>query len=155
MATIDVAMESTSQNILEKLNNVNASVARYMAKASNNVQYTLLNTEKSAKIEEVIATAKVVGIFGTVRLTYTLRCNANRSGGISVVKNGDTTIYSSSVNNQTTYKTITKDIQVVDGDVLEFKLVGASNAYNGYCNLITFSFDVEELNENTFIIGTS
>lgn len=91
MATIDVAMESTSQEILSAVQNSGGS---NYAIPSSTVIGRILNTEKSHNNTNWLNCANgiIANFSGIVRVNMSIKCaNASYPAQLACYKNGDTT----------------------------------------------------------------
>lgn len=154
---LDVAMESTSQEILEKAKSIVPSVQKKCV-ASDNVVLTVINTEVSTPHSYGIQVGKTLyfkNICGTVRITVSLksgRYDSDTYGAyISVENDRDKTIYGTTPVATQSYQTYTFDISVKDNDYVYFKLFARTTGNTVYCNLITIGFDVEAFTEDDCI----
>ena len=154
----DVAKGNDVQEVLKKVE----SVGQKKCTASANVAITLINSAVSkvvgnsstVYVGDSIAKVYFKGITGTVRVTASLKNGNSSTTSLRVANYDGDNIGSASVSG-TTYKTVTFDIRVTDGDFVFF-VITSSNTSNGnpaYCKLLTLGFDVEEIAEDTYVIS--
>lgn len=140
------ALESTSQEILEKIESVEDVHTNYTYTASSTVLKTLISSEITSKKTssnkavsgEGIARIHVLNGSGTLRISVSLKGASTSYGAYLYVSyNGGTpAAYATSGTFKTSYATETLDIPVCKGDKLTFHLITQNASNAAYCNLL-------------------
>ena len=152
---IDVAKESTSQEILKKSQDIHMDVVGLINKdatltctASDNILFTPLTSEKTINTMSTILIAqyKVTKVSGTLRLTASakeINSMIANSKQPSVYTDGATQNATLNFEGITSYTTKSADFTVKDGDVVSI-YAHADAVDVGYVNLVTISGDFSE-----------
>lgn len=147
---IDVAYESTSQEILSKIQQTSLNVTGLLSagstltcSASDDVLLTPLNTEIQTRDGQIAPSCKVNKINGTLRIVMSAKNVIGMGAGGVTVKDNNGNSYDIYVVENTTYQTAYKDIPVSHGTVLTFYTY-SSNANTPYVNLITICGTLSE-----------
>lgn len=140
---LDVAMESTSQEILKKVDQViSITPTTYTSVGSNEVLKTIINSPTTITYNgiNIPETATISGFSGMVRIVVSMLAGTDSSGNgqcnINIKKNG--VIIHTLTTQSRSYVTQTADIAVVSGDILSFS--GSHSQIMGYessINLLT------------------
>lgn len=144
---LDVAMESTSQEILSNLQETSLNVVGLMnagstipCSASNNVMLTVIGSEKVYTSDQTIAQYKVNKMNGTLRMTASAKTKDTYYGRFKISStSGGTKEFGF---DQQSYSTKSVDITVADGDII--KITFERGFSTTYVNLLTLCADLSE-----------
>lgn len=133
---IDVAMQSTSEDILNKLGSI---AVEKLCVPSGDVLQTLHSSEETTTSTSFVELGSFINnnITGTVRFTASLKNNTggNYHTAFKVIKNNEETFSVSTANRE--YTTMTLDVSLKPLDRISF---GIHNTYAtasiAYCNLV-------------------
>lgn len=151
---LDIAQESTSQQILEAVSGSSGG-DRYIVSPSDDLIETIIDSEVSGKGSNSsgftttnLGKLQIVGFSGLIKITASVYRSGSSGSPVYITKEGvsiDAFEVSINPTGTSTYETVSKNIPVNDGDIINFSIKAYGSAIVYKCNSLTVSGTVTKL----------